>query len=163
VLARRLAAENFPMLKGKEIKLLAAHSYARVIPGGTRIPVKPVMNVGAPVLANVVGNLLGLGLVSLFQPGDQVLVGTRLEVVVDGKSFSGQSTVMDKSLADGSRVREAVRMATEQLIAQLGYGQGYAVNESFNHTPLPEPPGTPVTSEAPRPLDLPEPPAETPN
>ena len=74
---------------------------------------------GAPVLANVVGNLVGAGLVSLMKPGARLKLMTSIEITVDGKSFRANGSTLNDEGTIESTVTASISKAIGRLVAEI--------------------------------------------
>jgi hypothetical protein len=129
VLARRLATERIPELQGKNIALIEGFTFVEAVPSSNQgMPYRPVMVIGAPVLANVIGNLVGAGIVSLMKPGDRLKLMTSIEITVDGKSYRAAGYALNDAGTIESNVTASVSKAINRLIAEIREGSNVADN-----------------------------------
>lgn len=131
VLARRLAAERIAELQGKEIALVEGFTFVESVPSSSPgMPYRPVMMTGAPILANVVGNLIGAGIVSLMKPGDRLKLMTSIEINVDGKSYRATGFALNDEGTIERNVTASVSKAINRLVAEIREGSNVAENVS---------------------------------
>jgi hypothetical protein len=129
VLARRLAAERIPELQGKNIALIEGFTFVEAVPSSNQgMPYRPVMMIGAPVLANVIGNLVGAGIVSLMKPGIRLKLMTSIEISVDGKSYRAAGYALNDEGTTESSVTTSVSKAITRLVADIREGSSVADN-----------------------------------
>jgi hypothetical protein len=137
VLARRLAAADLQSIKGQAVTVHKADTEAYVV--SNRQTNRPPMHiiVGAPLAANVLGNLIGHGIVSLFGPSDELVFLTTVEISVNGESY--RVTGAAQGLPDKAEqlVSNAVNSAVLSLISQL------RSVPNIDTTPISVPPGAP--------------------
>lgn len=120
LLFRRLAAEKIALLQDAEVVILEAKTRA-ILLRSNAMPARPVMMIGAPLPALLIGNLVGLGLVKLLQPGDKIEFITRFEVEVKGQKYEVQGNALPSS-GGVSSAKDSIESALKKLVVELQNG-----------------------------------------